>query len=628
METLHIILIVAGIALVIFLLWYFLFRKPKSGELIRLPLQLLGYKNIPGVPFSLEATAESAVKLAGRALQTKQALNGLQRKFTIQGHTANARSFLFGEKEQEEHEAARQSIIYEMAESDHKEFLDESVLKERLKEPSPLEARAEAGKLTQLFMNSPEQFTLSWTEFSQVYQNAKSKTDYFSNSLKTDANGAKAATETFWPLIANHGMAFNLLIPKKMPEQESGPLAGKTLFQIDMRFFEQFESTSSNGFERFTPGVIVDLYQDAETLNLLPYRIQVFKNRGAESQTYEYGPAAGNDTSNSMWVYAIQAAKAAVTVWGIWLGHVYHWHIVTAALQMTMFNTLEENSDVRTLLDPMSNYLIGFDNFLLLAFEHIAPPTSFKSGLDFIGLQDAFANGRSYHDDDPVPTLKRLGITEADFTSPGSSEKWDKYPIVRYLLDLWNATEDYVTIYVNQVWPNDAAVNNDAPLHQWLDASRDPKNGNVMGIPDMKGKGAQQQLIDFLTSYIYRITAHGSSRMNTAANPVLSFVANYPPCLQNSSLNPPKHVLSQEELLQFLPNTGTIGNMVTFLFTFVFSAPYESFIPVEGIEEDLFFDDKTLNDALIQFRRKVEEVLKVYDSQDPWIHQWPRNIET
>ena len=50
------------------------------------------------------------------------------------------------------------------------------------------------------------------------------------------------------------------------------------------------------------------------------------------------------------WLYALQAAKTSITVWGIWLGHVYHWHIVTAAMQMTMYNHLPAGHPLWPLL--------------------------------------------------------------------------------------------------------------------------------------------------------------------------------------------------------------------------------------------------------------------------------------
>lgn len=629
-----ILIIVLAIAAIAFLIWYFFLRKPQDGGVFRLPLELLGFNDIPGVPFSAEATAASALSLAGRAKETLQALNGLSRIYTLFDQetglerTANARSFLYGQDDANHNEAARQKIIQEMSRARHTHFLDASRLKNRLNKHTPLTNVPDSDPLTRIPIDAPEKFDLSWTNYAGVYENALPKLQGFSDSLKVDGNGPDIATRSFWPLIANHGLAFNLLIPKKMPTQSSGPFEGKKLFQIDMRFFEEFETTSTNQTDRFTPGVIVHLYQDPDDLNLIPYKIEVFKDRGASSEQYEYGLGATNNTTPSMWVYALQAAKTAVTVWGIWLGHVYHWHIVTGALQMTMFNTLNGDHPVRKFLDPMSNYLIGFDDFLLLTFEHIAPPTSFKSALDFIGLENTFAKNRNYHDDDPHPTLDRLGIEEADFRSSDSSTSWNKYPIVRYLLNLWAASEEYVTTYVTATWPTDETVINDTALHTWLDASRSPNNGNIMGIPAMDKKGAQEELIRFLTSYIYRITAHGSSRMNAAANPTLSFVANFPPCLQNNALLDPTDVLTQEELLTFLPNTGTIGSMVTFLFTFVFSAPSESFIPAKGIDQDLFFDNAVFNEALIRFRQKLEAVIKEYDSDDQMIHQWPRNIET
>ena len=68
----------------------------------------------------------------------------------------------------------------------------------------------------------------------------------------------------------------------------------------------------------------------------------------------------------------------SVTVYGIWLGHVYQWHIITAAMVMTMFENLSANHPVRKLLEPQSSYLIPFDDVLLLGWGSLAeaPPTS------------------------------------------------------------------------------------------------------------------------------------------------------------------------------------------------------------------------------------------------------------
>jgi hypothetical protein len=621
------LIVVAALALIGFLIWYFFLRTPGQGDVIRLPLQDLGLMDIPAVPFSVEAAGEAALSLRDRTQETNQAMNGLQRMFTIQGETANARSFLFGQADQDDRVSAHEEVIDEMERSLTVEFKNPVKVRARLARSAGAD-QAPAGGLTRLFLTQPEDFSLSWTRWAGVYDAARHLLPEYAKTLELSDEGAAAASAAFWPHIAENGQAFNLLLPQKLGQAEPGhPQAGKTLYRIDLSLFENFEPTSTDGFVRFTPGTVIELYQDPQSLNLVPYQIEVRGYRGSPTETFIFGEA-----KPGMWLYALQAAKTAVTTWGIWLGHVHHWHIVTAALQFTLFTTegLTPDHAVRRLLDPMSKYLIGFDDFLLLAFERIAPPTSFKSALDFLELQNFAARACDFHDDDPIPTLQRLNLQEDDFTSPGG-EAWDKYPIVGRLLELWDATETYVRGYVDEYWKSDDAVIADGPLRAWVLASGNPDGGNLKGLPALDGPGARDALIRLLTSYLYRITAHGSSRLNSAANPVLSFVANFPPCLQSHEIHAPDYPLTSDELLRFLPNTGSIGSMMNFLFIFVFSAPYESFIPAKGIDQELFFPGgkaAPLNEALIAYRSKVETVLRHTSPENPQIHQWPRSIET
>ena len=150
----------------------------------------------------------------------------------------------------------------------------------------------------------------------------------------------------------------------------------------------------------------------------------------------------------------------------------------------------------------------------------------------------------------------------------------------------------------------------------------------------MDGKDALKSV---LTSLIFRVTAHGSARLNQTANPILSFVANFPPCLQDSSIPPPQPAIDTGRLLALLPKTGTIGSMITFLFTFTYSPPYEPFIPLAGIDTDLPFKGdqaEACNTALKQFRRDVRAFMGLWagdahvEPPPAQEHQWPLNIET
>jgi hypothetical protein len=140
-----------------------------------------------------------------------------------------------------------------------------------------------------------------------------------------------------------------------------------------------------------------------------------------------------NHTKDGAWLFALQAAKTSVTLYGIWLGHVYHWHIVTAAMQRTMYDMLPQGHDIYQLLQAQSNYLIGFDSVLLNKsfwkvlefFSKIAPPSC-------IGDPDAFLKllhrENSRRPQRRIPEYRHLslhlGIETVRPTAPEGAARW------------------------------------------------------------------------------------------------------------------------------------------------------------------------------------------------------------
>jgi hypothetical protein len=557
----------------------------------RLPLFLIGLGNLthlPAIPFRLSELPGTALRLGLRAVQTEQAKQGLSTEFTIGGRTTDGYTFLYG--------------------------------------------TASDSSYTRLSLEAPEQFAMGWTTFADVELDARPLLPVFAGALRD----AEAATAQFWPNIARFGLAFNLIVLETVSEARGSRLksdlgaawtdemqtrhAAGGLYLIDMTFFDRFPVAKADGFPRFTPATMTFLKREAGAI--VPFAIRVTGQNGGGMQHFV--------RSDPNWLYALQAAKTSIAVWGIWLGHVYHWHIVTAAMQMTMFQTFGARHIVRQLLGRQSNYLIAFDQFLLLVWG-IAPPTSVASGTQLLQMLDAYAAGRPFFADDPKTTIAALGLRKEDFTV---HDDWDQYPVVRYLLTIWDAVERYVAAVIDASYPSDDEVRRDADVQAWIKASGDPAGGNVSGLPVMDSRSALKSV---LTSLIFRVTAHGSARLNQTANPVLSFVANFPPCLQDAGIPAPQPALDTGRLLAYLPNTGTIGSMITFLFTFTYSPPYESFIPLAGIDADLpFRGDKAelCNAALKQFRRDVKAFIDLW-ARDAQVeptpaqeHQWPLNIET
>jgi hypothetical protein len=614
----------------------------------KLPLDRNTYKNVPAIPISLKEIPDTLFKLTERSYATTQAKAGLSNTYTIKGITANGYSFLYSDERKTENINRRYALRKEIQRIAIPRVgnlilsvgLDERLGKNGYKNPMP-----QGTALNQLSLDEPRQFSISWTTFYDIYNGSQPYLPTWADTLSS----VPTANKEFWPTIARYGLAYNLLVLQKLKgsakyqkikdkfasvwtDQWQQSSDAGFLYFIDMSIYENFSPDTVRGAERFTPATITLLIQDPDTKELRPLAVAVSGQNGAGLQIYTEGTS-----TPYAWIYALQAAKCSITVYGIWIGHVYHWHIVTAALQMTMYNSLDDTHPVYKLLAPQSEYLIPFDDVLLLLWQSAAPPTSISTATRFLEFINVFADGRSFCDDDPKATLARNGIDSLDFSSP-SGQQWGHYPIVGYILDIWNATEAYVTKYVSTFYQTDASVAADQNLQDWITTSQSPDGGNVQGIGNIKTVAA---LIGFLTSIVYRVSVHGCGRLNPTANPALSFVPNFPPCLQHSTIPAPGANLTQKDIMDYLPRTGTIGEMMVFYNTFSFSAPYEPFLPFAGNDQNLIFPAQPItyppNAGLIAFRHAVQEFiirfttdLKLPDSiaDAPQIYQWPLNIET
>jgi hypothetical protein len=631
------ILIIVGAVLALGGLIYLLRRRKEYGPRIhRLPLRLMGYPHMPGAPFVLTEIPGTLIKLGLRANATTQAKWGMSNFYKIGAFDANGYSFLYGRDLQDSHVAEtadREALLAELQESTSEAEISPEKLQQRFTQYAEAATSAGRDPILGTVLQTPEQFALSWTTFNAVYDDALPLLPTFAGTLSDPAT----ANREFWPMIARHGLAYNLLILVKVdaaraadyqaalgeawtPELQSLQMAGR-LFAIDLRLFESLPASTVHDLDRFTPATLTLLGQDASTKALTPLKVLVSGQKGAGKQVFGYQDGV---TTDGAWLYALQAAKTSITLYGIWIGHVYHWHIVSAALVMTLRNNVPESHPLRVMMDPQTNYLIPFNDVLLLLWKHIAPPTSIATTPQFLALMDQFGNGRTYFQDDPDVTLRDNGITVDDFTV---DTPWDQYPIAGHLLDIFQYAGDYVQGVVPQIWASNRAVAEDNDIKAWVAATIDPRDGNITGFPSIDD---QATLIAALKSWVFRLSVHGVSRLNHIANPVLSFVPNFPPCLQISAIPAPNTVITTTQLMAYLPVTGTIGEMITFLFTFVFSAPYEPFLPLSGNATDLIWGDNPedpRNKALIQFRDRIEGFIDA-TAHPTQRYQWPRNIET
>ncbi|MDG1333808.1 MAG: lipoxygenase family protein [Crocinitomicaceae bacterium] len=634
METWKIVLIIVGVLALLVAAYFIIKTFVREVTKVRhLNLHKRGLTEMPAVPFILTETIASAVKLNARAQQNKMAKEGLNHEYTLDNQTRSSYTFMYDTDEVDPGKKDRDALIHRLSNTNESVFLNQSVLKKNL-EQAAHESEVEGVQFNQLFLEHAEQFSISWTNFGGL-RSASMPNEKKYASILTDPD---AASEQFWPMISNHGLAYNLLILQKVNEDSAREIKdvfssvwdeiapaydSSKLFAIDLRIFSKWDASQVKNYDRWTPGSFILLEQNPTTKKLTPIAVQVCGKDESKAKIY-----TRKTTVPSTWIWALTAARTSVTVYGIWLGHVYHWHIVSAPMQMTLFNEVKESHPLRKLLDPQSKSLIGFDAALLLLWKTIGPPTSFSSPELFLELTNEFATGRNFFDDDPLVTLKKFGITEDEFSF---SEPWDQYPIAGDLLKIWKLSETFADSFVNETYSSDKEIFDDTQLQNWMKQSTNPAQGNVRGLPNMENR---DDLKAVLSSLIYRVAAHGNSRQLNSLSDALCFVANYPPCLQHRLIPEPmpskEKPFAIKDVLGYLPNTGTIGEMMTFYFIFTYSVPYNPLIPLFGVREDLYFDDPTdpRNLALIAFREGVQDFIEKYDPEAPMTHQWPASIET
>jgi|GEM_PF-4209639 len=258
-----------------------------------------------------------------------------------------------------------------------------------------------------------------------------------------------------------------------------------------------------------------------------------------------------------------------------------------------------------------------------------------------------------------VPRLNRMLL--ADFyPAELAIMQWSLYPVAHYKTSIFRAAIRYATALVGAMYPVPGSAALDTSLQRWL--ARCATEGNLRGLPIPIVTNTQ--LISVLGSFFYRITAHGLARLEPVGQPGLSWVGNFPPCLESSRIPDPRSPsdtaattikdLTITELLAFLPKTGTIGEMLHFIFTFGFTDPIESLIPPTtsnttggpDLEARPFIGLPGCDAALAQFRAEIIGIIRFFmadqnalnaviapgtvmnfSATDAVIHQWERNIE-
>src|SRR6185295_16760033 len=188
-----------------------------TDSLHHLPLRLFGLKHIPAVPVTLDGLLGSLVRLGIRAEEVKQAAHGLNNVYTIGGETLPAFPFLFGPSSSGDAPAVRADggVAAQVAPTEDRvdraatarqelatllaghpgellRVLLEKIGDEADARLAEAEGNGPTGGPTELPLEDPRQFSMSWTTFPDVYGAAGPLLEPFAATL-TDPDAATRA---------------------------------------------------------------------------------------------------------------------------------------------------------------------------------------------------------------------------------------------------------------------------------------------------------------------------------------------------------------------------------------------------------------------------------------------------
>ena len=238
----------------------------------------------------LEEIVETVDNLVARNQYLIQPKDGLSLEYTLQGITATAERFLFGTEDQVENAALLRALLTYVESFLSRLFSDPS---DRVRIASAfsdfrgrLELRAArpfsepvrgastvADDYSAFSLEAPEQFTIGWTTFQDLFRHGYPHVEQYVKAL-TDP---ETATQQFWPMLRSTALPYNLFVLRKLTaatvtdyrtnfgtgwlSKYDDLLSAGKLYGIDITVFGGLTPDRlSNNTVRFTPNSICLLY--------------------------------------------------------------------------------------------------------------------------------------------------------------------------------------------------------------------------------------------------------------------------------------------------------------------------------------------------------------------------------
>ena len=237
--------------------------------------------------------------------------------------------------------------------------------------------------------------------------------------------------------------------------------------------------------------------------------------------------------------------------------------------------------------------------------------------MSLLKLLDRFAEQREFFDDDPQTALKQRKLEWEDFTAD-PDKPWDAYPLVGFLLKIWEITEDFVPEVVHDLYPTDTDVASDTGLKSWMDAK--PATDCKVQRIATDGHSRRSHRCDHEPT----LPSHRARRCEFEPDGQPGILLRRElPTMPPECRRPGAERSNHHPAAARTPAAhGTLGRMTTFFYTSVYTPANVSLIPSGGISLDLYFpaSQKRCNDALLWYKHRIRAFI------DSYVAAWDKEL--
>eukprot|EP00930_Biecheleria_cincta_P071927 TRINITY_DN59379_c0_g1_i1.p1 TRINITY_DN59379_c0_g1~~TRINITY_DN59379_c0_g1_i1.p1 ORF type:complete len:765 (+),score=117.48 TRINITY_DN59379_c0_g1_i1:171-2465(+) len=512
---------------------------------------------------------------------------------------------------------------------------------------------ASAWYLTNTVLASPEQFPLLQTSYLTIHQSlgpAAQRAEYLPVLVDNPRRfrDTDYATEVWFHNVVGRSVAaFNapLVFARVRSEQVEHVAAeldhrvavNTSMFWLDLRDTDKVPAQSETGKRtKYAVGAVVllEFRRDSQGAKVLcPIAVRLGTLIG---QTLHKSVFVRGQSSESSWRFALLAAACAFSQVGVGFLHIFAYHVHASNFQWHFYNSLSSEHRLHNALKHMTKYTAEFDTNVLLnvmpleAFPYHNVDRDQRYFLPVFAAWERLSLQFPYFKLLPSIYLAEQGIQKEDFSV---SRDWDLYPLAKFQLECEAASTRFVGKLVDYFYVNDAEVQSDVQLQEFVAAMRDPGRGNVQ-VSESGEVVTRRELKRFLAVYMFGTIVHGSARMRQyifQGSQVPNFIASFMDPELIIAGGDTEYSIGQ--MMTAMPDTKILLHMTQFMAVFQDIKPIESdsAFPNGKIDEAaLPYECGALNSMWLDVLSTLTEIFAegyFYRAPASEISQWPLNQE-